>query len=178
REVDAVMVGAGTVLADDPRLTVRAVDGVRSPARVVIDSSGRIPAEAAVLDVREAPTIVATTARAPHELQLAWKEAGAEVIALPEGEGGVDLRELLAHLGGRGMLEVLCEGGPRLATALLRDDLVDRLELHYGAGLIGEGGLSLGDLAVTTMSEVHRWRCPDVRTSDGDIVAVLERTGR
>ncbi|HYP22907.1 MAG TPA: bifunctional diaminohydroxyphosphoribosylaminopyrimidine deaminase/5-amino-6-(5-phosphoribosylamino)uracil reductase RibD, partial [Actinomycetota bacterium] len=120
-ECDAVMVGAGTVLADDPQLTARDVPAPRQPLRVIVDAAGRVPASAAALGDG---SVVATTAAAPHETQIAWKETGAEVLVLPEESGGVDLGALLDALGSRNVVEVLCEGGPRLASSLVRDDLV------------------------------------------------------
>jgi diaminohydroxyphosphoribosylaminopyrimidine deaminase/5-amino-6-(5-phosphoribosylamino)uracil reductase len=173
-EVDAVIVGAGTVLADDPRLTARHDDGAaRQPARVIVDTTGRIPPAARVL-APGAEVIVATTSLASHEVQTAWKEAGAEVAVLPRGGGGVDLGALLAFLGERPMVEVLCEGGARLATSLLAERLVDRLELHYGPVLLGEGGPSLGRLGITTMGEAGRWSFVEIARSDRDAVVVLE----
>ncbi|MFN2488450.1 MAG: bifunctional diaminohydroxyphosphoribosylaminopyrimidine deaminase/5-amino-6-(5-phosphoribosylamino)uracil reductase RibD [Actinomycetota bacterium] len=171
--VDAVMVGSGTVLRDDPRLSARHRPDARRPARIVVDSSGRVLADAAVF-APDAHVIVATTDRAPHEIQTAWKEAGAEVLVLGERGGGVDLRALLEVLGRRGMLEVLCEGGARLATSLLRERLVDRLELNYGSLLLGEGGAALADIGVNTMADASRWRCTSAERCGEDVVVVLE----
>ena len=173
-EVDAVMVGAGTVVVDDPHLSARDVDARRQPARVVVDAVGRVPATARVF-APGARTIVATTAQAPHEAQLAWKEAGAEVELVAAGGGGVDLVALCAHLGADGMLEVLCEGGGALATSLLRAGLVDRLELHLGAAIVGPGGATLGDVGVTTMTGALRWRRLSTEPCDDDVIVVLER---
>jgi diaminohydroxyphosphoribosylaminopyrimidine deaminase/5-amino-6-(5-phosphoribosylamino)uracil reductase len=172
-EVDAVMVGAGTVLADDPQLTARA-GASRQPGRVIVDGRGRVPPGARVF-APGAEVIVATTDRCPHDLQTAWKEAGAEVAVLPEAGGGVDLTALLGWLGERPLLELLCEGGPRLATSLLVAELVDRLELHYGPVLLGDGGPSVGDLGVTTMAGARRWRCVEVARRGDDAIVVLER---
>jgi diaminohydroxyphosphoribosylaminopyrimidine deaminase / 5-amino-6-(5-phosphoribosylamino)uracil reductase len=162
---DAVMVGAGTVAADNPRLTARSGSIIRRPVRVIIDSSGSTPPEARVFDPG-AEVIVATTARCPHETQTAWKEKGAEVLELGESPGGVDLGALLRSLSERGWLEVLCEGGARLATSLLAGGHVDRLELHYGPLLAGRGGPDLGDLGITTLRDAPRWE-----------VAAMERAG-
>jgi diaminohydroxyphosphoribosylaminopyrimidine deaminase/5-amino-6-(5-phosphoribosylamino)uracil reductase len=170
-ECDAVMVGAGTVLADDPRLTVRDVPAPRQPLRVVVDARGRVPRAAAVLGEG---SLVASTATAPHDAQIAWKEAGAEVLVLPEGGAGVDLDALLRALGARGVVEVLCEGGPRLASSLIRADLVDRLELHYGPVLTG-GGRSLHDLGVTSMAGALRFEIEDSARAGDDLLVTLVR---
>jgi riboflavin-specific deaminase-like protein len=172
-EVDAVMVGAGTVAADDPRLTARHGVAARQPARVIVDSSGRTSPEASVF----APggrVIVATTDAVAHETQTVWKEAGAEVLVLSE-RGGVDLEALLKALGAQGMLEVQCEGGARLATSLLRADLVDRLELYYGPLLAGAGGVALGDLGVGSIGGAPRWATTAVERCGDDAVIELVR---
>jgi diaminohydroxyphosphoribosylaminopyrimidine deaminase/5-amino-6-(5-phosphoribosylamino)uracil reductase len=173
-EVDAIIVGAGTILADDARLTARHPDAARQPARVVVDAAGRVPPEAAVFS-RDARVVVASTARAPHEAHTAWKEAGAEVLVLSDAPSGVDLGELMRRLGDAGMLEVMCEGGAALATSLLREGLVDRLELHLGPVLLGEGGPCLGDLGVAGMGDALRFRLERVERAGDDVVVVLER---
>lgn len=170
-ECDAVMVGAGTILADDPQLTARDVPAPRQPLRVIVDAAGRVPASAAALGDG---SVVATTAAAPHETQIAWKETGAEVLVLPEGSGGVDLGALLDALGSRNVVEVLCEGGPRLASSLVRDDLVGRLDLHYGPILTG-GGASLDDLGVGSMAEALRFDVEDTGRAGDDVLVTLVR---
>src|SRR5688500_9476504 len=120
QEVDAVAVGAGTVEADDPSLTVRNVEAGRQPARVILDSSGRTRPTANVF-ASGAEVVVATTPEAPHDRQTEWKEAGAEVIVLPARDGGVDLAGLVVELARREWLEVMFEGGGDVATSLLRD---------------------------------------------------------
>jgi riboflavin-specific deaminase-like protein len=141
---------------------------------VVVDSAGRVPASAAVF-APGARVIVATTDAATHEIQTEWKEAGAEVVLLPGGRGAVDLGALLERLGAEGMLEVMCEGGPRLATSLLRADLVERLVLYYGPVITGSGGASLGDLGVRSMMAARRWRTSSVARRGDDVVVELHR---
>jgi diaminohydroxyphosphoribosylaminopyrimidine deaminase/5-amino-6-(5-phosphoribosylamino)uracil reductase len=174
-EADAVMVGSGTVLADDPQLTARDLDVPRQPLRVVIDAKGRTTPPRRVFD-DDAPTLIATTDSTPHEVQTAWKEAGAEVVVLPATHRGhVDLEELVAHLGARDVVELYCEGGAELATALLKDDLVDRLEIHYGPVLAGRGGPDIGDLGVVAMKDALRFRTVDVHRSGDDVLVTLMR---
>jgi diaminohydroxyphosphoribosylaminopyrimidine deaminase/5-amino-6-(5-phosphoribosylamino)uracil reductase len=173
-ESDAVLVGAGTVLADDPRLTVRDVAAPRQPVRVVVDARGRVSRDAAVFREPGGACIVATTASCPHDAQIDWKEAGAEVLVLPEGERGVDLGALVETLGARGMTEVFCEGGPRLASSLIAGDLAGRLELHYGPLLAG-GGLTIDDLGIATMSEARRYRVEETRRAGADLLVTLVR---
>lgn len=173
-ECDAVLVGSGTVIADDPRLTARRVDAPRQPIRVVVDASGRVPSRAALF-AEPGDVLVATTAACPHETQTEWKGAGAEIVVLPEKSGHVDLGALLDLLGAREILEVYCEGGARLATRLLGAQLVDRLELHYGSVLVGGDGPRIEDIGVATMSEAHRWRTLGVERLGDDVIVLLER---
>lgn len=173
-EADAVMVGSGTVVHDDPALTVRAHDAARQPAAIVVDPTGRVAADAALLGA-DRETMVATHEAVAHERRLAWKEAGAEVLVLPALGEGVDLGALLHELGRRGMLEVYCEGGAGLATALLRGDLVDRLELHHGAVLVGAGGPAIGDLGITSMGDASRWKLVSCEVFDDDVMTTYER---
>lgn len=173
-EVDAVMVGAGTVISDDPRLTVRDVAAPRQPARVVLDATGRVPATSQVFG--EGDVVVMTTVEAPHRLKTQWKEAGAEVVEVATSpSGGVELASVLDNLGARGWIEVYCEGGAALATSLLAEDLVDRLELNFGPIIIGGDGIGLGPLGVHTIEDASRWKPADVRRMGDDIVTVLER---
>ncbi|HJR45106.1 MAG TPA: bifunctional diaminohydroxyphosphoribosylaminopyrimidine deaminase/5-amino-6-(5-phosphoribosylamino)uracil reductase RibD [Actinomycetota bacterium] len=175
-EVEAVLVGSGTVALDDPSLTVRAVDAPRQPLIVVVDSSGSV-APTATLFGGPADVVVATHPSVPHEAQTAWKEAGAEVLTIPAPplETGVDLDALIAELGRRGIVEVLCEGGGRLATELLRRDLVDRFELHHGAATIGGDGPGIGDLGARTMSDARRWKLMETQVLDDDVITVYRR---
>ena len=173
-EADGVLIGAGTVLADDPLLTVRDVAARRQPVRVICDAGGKVPPTSHVFGDGE--VIVMTTDAADHSLKTGWKETGAEVVELPRSsDGGVDLSAMIENLGSRGWLEVYCEGGARLATSLLSEDLVDVLELNYGPILIGGSGLGLGDLGVTTIGDASRWRPLDVSRMGDDLVAVMER---
>lgn len=173
-ECDAVMVGAGTVLADDPRLDVRAVEAGRQPARVVVDGSGRVPPDAALFGSPGGPVTVATTDAAPVERRKEWEAAGAEVLVLPRAGDGVELEALCDDLGARGVVEVLCEGGARLATRLLARGLVGSLETHYGAVVVGRGGPDVGDLGVPTMADARRWRLVSVEAAGDDVVASYE----
>lgn len=129
---DAIVVGIGTVLADDPRLTVRrgrAPGDGEQPTRVVVDSQLRTPEGARVLD-EAAPTIVF----AAREGQL----PGAEVHTVP-GEDGVDLTAVLSSLEEDGVEHLLLEGGPTLAASALAAGLVDRLHLYLAPRVLGEG---------------------------------------
>jgi diaminohydroxyphosphoribosylaminopyrimidine deaminase/5-amino-6-(5-phosphoribosylamino)uracil reductase len=134
---DAIVVGAGTALADDPALTVR-LPGYRgrAPLRILVDARGRVPATGDLFD-EDAPTLVATTDLAPAERREEWRSAGAEVVVYePEGER-VPLVELVADLGKRDVQAVLLEGGPTLAWAAIEDGLVDKVVVYLAPKLVG-----------------------------------------
>lgn len=138
---DAVMVGVGTVLADDPRLTVRGVRGGRDPVRVVVDSRLRTPPGAAVLG--RGRVIIATTRAAPDARERRLTASGAEVWRLP-GRRAVDLAALAGRLAAAGVTSVLVEGGPTLHGGLLDAGLVDEVRLFLAPILLGGAGRRSG----------------------------------
>jgi diaminohydroxyphosphoribosylaminopyrimidine deaminase/5-amino-6-(5-phosphoribosylamino)uracil reductase len=134
---DAIVVGAGTALVDDPSLTVRD-PGYRGrpPLRVLVDARGRVGETGDLFD-GSAPTMVATTDLATRERRDAWRSRGAEVVDYePEGSG-VPVGALLADLGKRDVQHVLLEGGPTLAWALVEDRAVDKVVVYLAPKLIG-----------------------------------------
>ena len=134
---DAVMVGAGTVLADDPSLTVRDPAYRGDPVlRVVVDARGRVPPERRVFSA-EAPTLVATTHAASRERVDAWARTGAEVLLYDAEEGCVPLRDLVGDLGKRDVQLLLLEGGPTLAWGAVREGIVDKIVLFLAPLLVG-----------------------------------------
>lgn len=138
----AVVVGAGTAIADNPALTVRegGPPAGRPPLRVLLDSAGRVPARGPLFDASLAPTLVLTTWRAPERAVDAWRSTGAQVELVSDGPGGVDLGEMLGNLGGRGVLQAMVEGGPTLHGALLTAGLGDRVVTYVAPALLGSRG--------------------------------------
>ncbi|RKY57306.1 MAG: bifunctional diaminohydroxyphosphoribosylaminopyrimidine deaminase/5-amino-6-(5-phosphoribosylamino)uracil reductase RibD [Candidatus Latescibacterota bacterium] len=165
-EADAVVVGVGTVLADDPQLTVRLTKG-RDPLRVVLDSELRTPPTAKVLSGGRA--VLATTERASPERRKVLEEAGAEVWVLPERDGRVDLEALLAKLAGEGRISVLVEGGREVLTSFLRRGMCDRIVIFLAPKLLGEGIDALGDLGIDRISDALSLRILRTRRFGEDI---------
>jgi len=173
--VDAIMVGVGTVLADDPALTVRLADHwrpVRQPLRVVVDSHGRTPLDAQVLD----PELPGTTLLACVDPPAPWRSAiearGVEVLLLPPCEGRVDLLALLQALAERGVTHLLVEGGGELLGALADAQLIDRVWAFIAPKLIGgSGALSpLGGTGAATMAQTMGVAIDTVDTIDHDVL--------
>jgi diaminohydroxyphosphoribosylaminopyrimidine deaminase / 5-amino-6-(5-phosphoribosylamino)uracil reductase len=134
---DAIVVGAGTALADDPELTVRDPDyRGRPPLRVLVDARGRVGTSGDLFD-DQAPTLVATTELAPPEARDAWREAGAEVLVVETDGEGVGLTALMSDLGKRDVQGVLLEGGPTLAWSAIEERLVDTIVLYLSPKLLG-----------------------------------------
>ncbi len=134
---DAIVVGAGTALADDPSLTVRDPDyRGRPPIRVLVDARGRVPETGDLFD-DTAPTLVATTDRAPSDRRQAWRDRGAEVVEYEPEAGLVPISALMRDLGKRDVQGVLLEGGPTLAWAVVEEGAVDKVIVYLAPKLIG-----------------------------------------
>jgi diaminohydroxyphosphoribosylaminopyrimidine deaminase/5-amino-6-(5-phosphoribosylamino)uracil reductase len=155
---DAVMVGSGTALADDPDLTVRDMGAVRQPVRIVLDRMLRhSPASRLGRTAREVPVWLLHGPSAPGAARQAWSATGATLIETVEAEGRLDPTAALQALAQTGLTRILSEGGATLAAALLRAGLVDDLALFSGAVLIGGDGYPvLGGLAVELLGSAKR----------------------
>jgi diaminohydroxyphosphoribosylaminopyrimidine deaminase/5-amino-6-(5-phosphoribosylamino)uracil reductase len=167
---DAVMVGIGTVLRDDPKLTVR-LRGYRGrqPLRVVMDSLCRTPAEAQVL-APDAPTMIATTEKATEESAEALRARGAEVVRLPARDGRVDLAAALEALGRMGIASVLLEGGPTALGDAVERALVDRYVFYVAPKLLGSAGAgAVAALVAPTISQARELRIDSVRHIGADL---------
>lgn len=152
--IDTIMVGVGTVLADDPQLTVRDASGKpvgRQPLRVVLDSAGGTPAGARVLD----------------DAAQTWLATG-ESVGLG-ADDRVDPRAVLAELWGRGRRHVLLEGGPHLAAAFLDAGLVDEVVAYIAPTLLGAGPSALAGGRVATLADAHRAELVDVTRLGPDV---------
>lgn len=170
-EHHAILVGVGTVVADDPLLTVRLVTG-RNPIRIVVDSLARVPVTAALLN-DDAPgnTIVAHGPEAPAQRLVAIQELGAQTLCVaPTADGRVDLEKLLTSLWRRGIESIMVEGGAAITTQLLRLRLVDRLVVTVAPKLVGTGLSSVGDLSISKLDDALTFSSLTVRQVGNDVV--------
>jgi diaminohydroxyphosphoribosylaminopyrimidine deaminase/5-amino-6-(5-phosphoribosylamino)uracil reductase len=135
---DAVMVGAGTARTDDPELTVRLARG-RDPVRVVVSSEGDVPLDGKLVTTARSTRTIALVGRIEPVRRRALEQCGVEVLQM----GDEGLRGGLRRLAALGLLDILCEGGPGLTGALLREGLADRLALFVAPLLVGRGAPDL-----------------------------------
>lgn len=169
---DAIAVGIGTVLQDDPLLTTRLPnqDGV-NPLRVIVDSQLRLPLTAKVVKVSpDCQTLVATTDNACKANLQQLKKRGVEIVCLPSYDGGrVDLAALWRHLGDRGIANLLVEGGATLSASLLTHRLVDKVQFFIAPKIVGGDGLSaIGPCAVEEMGQAIQLYRTTSQPCDGD----------
>ena len=169
---DSVMVGVGTVLRDDPRLTVRLVPGA-SPLRVVLDSTLRIPSTALVLG-GDPVTVVFTTDRAAPSDRQRLRALGVSVRVVPGSPAGVDLPAALRVLRELGVRTLLVEGGATMITSLLGDRLVDRLIVGTAPTILGAGTEAVGDLGIARVTHgiLLRNRC--LHVTDYDVITAWD----
>jgi diaminohydroxyphosphoribosylaminopyrimidine deaminase/5-amino-6-(5-phosphoribosylamino)uracil reductase len=168
---DAVLVGAGTVLADDPELTTRLVKG-RNPVRVVLDAKLRLPLTARVLTGQdEAKTLIATTPAADGAKLAALEGMGIEVLKVPaDAAGRVDLEKLLPLLAQRQISSVLVEGGAEVITAFLKAGLADRLVVFIAPRIMGKGIEAVGELDIAEVARAIKISYERVYRSGEDLV--------
>jgi diaminohydroxyphosphoribosylaminopyrimidine deaminase/5-amino-6-(5-phosphoribosylamino)uracil reductase len=175
---DAVCTGIGTVLADDPRLTVRSRRSCAPRLRVVVDSHARTPPNARVLSP-EAPTLIVTALSRSHPRMLRLEQAGASVLSAPGPDGRVLLPAMLQALAERGIVSLLLEGGPTLAGAFAAESLIDRYVIYVAPKLIGgNGGHGLLEgWAAETIQQALELRVDTMRRVGADFRIVAYPSG-
>lgn len=174
---DAVLVGIGTVLHDNPRLTVRLVDGP-DPLRVVADTTLKIPLDMYLLTDHPERTIVVAAEDAPAERVEAIRGLGARVLFGRRDGSRLDLVDLLARLHQLGIRSLMVEGGAGITTSLLRDRLVDRLVVCIAPKVLGAGLDAVGDLGILDLGQALTFSETTIRQLGPDIVfdGVVDRT--
>ncbi len=173
-DAQAIVVGSGTAIADEPALSVRDVNPAprEAPLRVVLDARGRVPARGPLFDQAIAPTLVLTSDHAQPNAVDAWRSAGAkvEVVSTAASGSGLDLAAVLALLGTHEVLEAMFEGGARVHGALIGADLVDHLVTYVAPSLVGTDGLPAFDWAgPSTLAQAPRLELDGVERIGPDL---------
>jgi diaminohydroxyphosphoribosylaminopyrimidine deaminase / 5-amino-6-(5-phosphoribosylamino)uracil reductase len=164
--VDAVLVGMGTVLADDPQLNVRLCAGA-SPARIMLDARGEIPPQARCLAGGDGARRIVLRAAGVAGAPL---PEGVEIIPLPAPQGRFDLAEVMQALGALGFGAILIEGGARIISAALDQALVDRLHLMVSPVILGSGRTGLDLAPIDLISQAKRPLAEVIPLGGGDVL--------
>jgi diaminohydroxyphosphoribosylaminopyrimidine deaminase/5-amino-6-(5-phosphoribosylamino)uracil reductase len=176
---DAILIGIGTAVADDPLLTVR-LPGMaqRSPVRVVLDSALRLPPEGKLArGARDVPVWILAAPDAPPARADALRATGAEVLRVDGSADRRDLAAALKLLAARGITRLMVEGGPTVAAAFLSAGLVDEAVLLRSSVVIGPDGIdALDGLPLTALTRSPQLRSRGIETADGDTIETFERT--
>jgi diaminohydroxyphosphoribosylaminopyrimidine deaminase / 5-amino-6-(5-phosphoribosylamino)uracil reductase len=179
-QCDAILVGIGTVLADDPLLTCRLPGmGNRSPVRVVLDRSLRTPGDSRLVhSARETPLWVFASELADAPAATKLGGAGAQVIRIAPKDGhGLDLKGVLQALAKRGITRLLVEGGSRVASSFVAAGLADEVWLFRGGDAVGTDGVpALGALPLSAITQSPALRVRASETVDKDTLTIFERT--
>jgi len=176
-ESDAILVGIGTVLSDDPHLTCRLPGMMEwSPVRVILDARLRIPLATSIVGTaRETPTWVFTTPNASPVAEDILKAKGVEVFRVDGKDGRLDLKAVLKALAGRGITRLMVEGGPTVAAAFIKADLVDEAALFRSPNPLGEGIDVLEDLPLTALTKSPKLKPVASEVVGGDTLETFER---
>ena len=168
---DAVLIGVGTLLRDNPELTTRLVKG-RNPLRIVVDSHLRTPLDAGILKNQTlAKTMIATTGNANSKKRVRLDEMGIETVLVAQNDDHcVDLTKLFAELGKRKISSVLVEGGASVITSVLKDRLADRVVIIIAPKIVGKGFEAVGDLGIKTMDKSLKLICGKILSKGDDLI--------
>jgi len=173
-EMDAVLVGIGTVLRDDPLLTARlGIADQRDPIRVIVDNLARLPLRAKVVNrASTAPTILAVAQMAPRGKLEALEREGVQVIVVENSPRRVSLERLMEALGKRGVLSVMIEGGAEINASALRESVVDKVLVFLAPILIGGKSTptAVGGDGIESLGQALRLRNVRIERFDGDIL--------
>ena len=169
---DAVLVGVGTVIADDPELTARVGRRTAYPTRIIVDSRARTPLGAKVLAQTEGETILAVTAAAPEENVRKLERAGARIMFVDQSGGRVSLAALARLLGQMNLTSVMIEGGGRIAASALAEGIVDKLMLFIAPKVVGgeSAPTAVEGVGVESMAEALRFEQMTVRKVGRDLL--------
>lgn len=171
-KTDGVMVGIGTVLADDPELTARNTKKIGYPTRIIADSNARTPLEAKILSLPEGETIIAVTLGASGDKIRKLSEAGARIVIVDELDGRLNLQSLMKSLGEMKITSILIEGGGELAASALSSGIVDKLLVFVAPKIVGGKAAKtpVEGLGIASMADALQYKDLKVRNMGCDIL--------
>lgn len=175
---DAVLVGSGTAVADDPDLTARDIGASHQPIRIVVDRLlSHSPESRLGEGAKRHPVWILHSPDAPPDRRSAWEKVGARLITCPLSEDRLDLAAAMRLLADEGLTRILCEGGGTLAAAFLRAGLVDDLiQITAGKVIGGEGIPAIGALGLTSLSAAPGFHLVEDRAIGGDLLAIWTKS--
>jgi GTP cyclohydrolase II len=173
---DAILVGAGTILSDDPQLTVRMVAGA-SPLRVILDSSLRCPVETTVFN-DGGSTLVLTTERANPDNLMSLRDRDVGIRLVPSGPAGIDIDSALQLLGAMGVRSLLVEGGARIITSMLSAGVADRVIVALAPVILGRGTDAVGDLGIVHVADGVALTNRTIHVAGDDVITAGDVTSQ
>jgi len=174
KKVQGILTGIDTVIADNPKLTVR-IDGVkidRPPLRIVLDSKLRMPWDCRLITVPDAPTLIVTTVQtAQTEFQQIekFRNAGVDVLAVPPKNDDCDLKATLTELGKREIQQLLIEAGPTLISQFLAQNLADELRIYIAPAILGQNGTADTSPPFSALVTQQKLKNIQIQTFDNDV---------
>jgi len=180
-EYHAIMVGANTVIKDDPKLTARLEEqNTINPIRIVLDSDGIIPLDANILNTEDAPTIIVASAALDDSVKKAYEARGAEVLTVTAHDGLLSIEDVVNVLGESGIQSILLEGGASVNDAFMRAGVIKRYYNFIAPKLIGgrDALTPISGEGVNTVGDALNMQMMDVKRFDGDVCIIYELEGR
>ena len=180
RKHDAIMVGSGTVISDDPSLNVRDLGTCIQPYRIVVSSNLEIPVKSNLTKtIYEQPVWIFHSNEASDERKSKWLDLGAQLFECQVDNFGISMKDIMQKISEKGITRLLCEGGGKLAASLMRSELVDEIVTFHGGLAIGADGFSsIGDLGIYSLGEAKRWRLNQTLSFGADVLNIWRPTGK
>lgn len=167
---DSIMVGIGTILADDPMLTCRLPDKTKDPVKIIMDSKARLPFGSKVLMGNDSKVVLATTENADTARVQTLENMGVKIIKT-SGKDKVNIKQLLLKLGDMGITSMLIEGGPTVLSSFVKEDLIDKFTVFLAPKFIGGDGKSaIADLNIKDLQDVNNLQITNVEKIGQDVM--------